>query len=188
MFSLYFHWPFAAKFECSVFVCHVSHPHPVAGFVFSAHTLLLLPGLCFQLLPTYYCRVCVFSSHPLIVAGFVFSALILLLLPGLCFQLSSSYCCRVCVFSSHPLIIAGFVFSAQLQQLANQPNGQTRMDTERRLQKQKQTVEAQLSQKAQELLQHRMVRAGETILIIIPGTVTPLYNAPRYNAISGITR
>jgi len=56
-----------------------------------------------------------------------------------------------------PYTTATFVFSAQLQQLANQPNGQTRMDTERRLQKQKQTVEAQLSQKAQELLQHRLV-------------------------------
>ncbi|KAK2180532.1 hypothetical protein NP493_439g02027 [Ridgeia piscesae] len=51
--------------------------------------------------------------------------------------------------------------NAQLQQLANQPNGQTRMDTERRLQKQKQTVEAQLSQKAQELLQHRLQLADK---------------------------
>jgi len=46
----------------------------------------------------------------------------------------------------------------QLQQVASQPNGQTRVDAERKLQKQKQDLDQQLSQKAQQLLQMRLVR------------------------------
>jgi len=46
----------------------------------------------------------------------------------------------------------------QLQQLASQPNGQNRVDAERKLQKQKQDLDQQLSQKAQQLLQMRLVR------------------------------
>jgi len=45
----------------------------------------------------------------------------------------------------------------QLQQVASQPNGQTRVDAERKLQRQKQDLDQQLSQKAQELLQMRLV-------------------------------
>jgi len=45
----------------------------------------------------------------------------------------------------------------QLQQLASQPNGQTRIDAEQKLQKQKQDLDRQLSQKAQHLLQMRLV-------------------------------
>jgi len=44
----------------------------------------------------------------------------------------------------------------QLTQLASQPNGQTRLENEQRLQKQKQALDAQLSQKAQQLLQMRL--------------------------------
>lgn len=46
--------------------------------------------------------------------------------------------------------------NSQLQQLASQPNGQTRIENEQRLQKQKQSLELQLSQKAQQLLQMRL--------------------------------
>jgi hypothetical protein len=46
----------------------------------------------------------------------------------------------------------------QLQQLASQPNGQTRIEAEQKLQKQKQDLDRQLSQKAQQLLQMRLVR------------------------------
>ena len=73
------------------------------------------------------------------------------------------------------------MLSAQLQQLANQPNGQTRMDTERRLQKQKQTVEAQLSQKAQELLQHRLVRGVATILYLLDQTAESVSHSVQDN-------
>ena len=46
---------------------------------------------------------------------------------------------------------------AQIQQLANQPNGQTRMDNERRLQEQKQRIEQDLAAKAQDLQFSRVV-------------------------------
>jgi signal transducer and activator of transcription 5B len=46
--------------------------------------------------------------------------------------------------------------SNQLQQLASQPNGQTRIDAETKLQKQKQDLDRELSQKAQQLLQMRL--------------------------------
>ena len=49
--------------------------------------------------------------------------------------------------------------TAQLQQLQNQPNGQSKLDNEQRLKLQKQTVEQQLSQKAQELLHLRVTLA-----------------------------
>lgn len=48
-------------------------------------------------------------------------------------------------------------FVDQLQQLASQPNAQTRIDAEQKLQKQKQDLDRQLSQKAQQLLQMRLV-------------------------------
>ncbi len=47
--------------------------------------------------------------------------------------------------------------SAQLQQLSNQANGQSRIDSERHLHEQKRSLEGQLSTKAQELLQLRLV-------------------------------
>ena len=57
--------------------------------------------------------------------------------------------------------LCNFLFSAspsdQLQQLTTQPNGQTRIENEQRLQKQKQAIDMQLSQKAQQLLQMRLV-------------------------------
>jgi signal transducer and activator of transcription 5B len=49
----------------------------------------------------------------------------------------------------------------QLQQLTTQPNGQTRIENEQRLQKQKQTLDMQLSQKAQQLLQMRLELADK---------------------------
>jgi len=49
----------------------------------------------------------------------------------------------------------------QLAQLAAQPNGQTRLDNEQRLQKQKQTLDAQLSQNAQQLLKLRLALAEQ---------------------------
>lgn len=52
-------------------------------------------------------------------------------------------------------------FSGQLQQLASQPNGQTRIENEQRLQRQKQSLELQLSQQAQQLLQMRLVGVAE---------------------------
>ena len=48
-------------------------------------------------------------------------------------------------------------FPDQLQQLANQPNGQVRAENEQRLRKNKQLVEKQLTEKAQQLLQLRLV-------------------------------
>ena len=50
----------------------------------------------------------------------------------------------------------------QLHQLISQPNGQTRIENEKKLQTQKQTIELQLSQKAQQLLQLRMVCRQKT--------------------------
>jgi len=55
----------------------------------------------------------------------------------------------------------------QLQQLSSQPNGQTRIDAERKLQKQKQDLDQQLSQKAQQLLQMRLVRCMTIVLFIV---------------------
>jgi len=55
----------------------------------------------------------------------------------------------------------------QLQQLSSQPNGQTRIDAERKLQKQKQDLDQQLSQKAQQLLQLRLVRCVTVLYVIV---------------------
>ncbi|ESO05053.1 hypothetical protein HELRODRAFT_156927 [Helobdella robusta] len=49
----------------------------------------------------------------------------------------------------------------QIQQLASLPNGQTRHDSEQRLQKQKQSIDQTLSQNAQQLLQMRMQLADK---------------------------
>ena len=50
-----------------------------------------------------------------------------------------------------------FVYTDQLQQLASQPNCQTRIDADTKLQKQKQDLDRELSAKAQQLLQMRLV-------------------------------
>jgi len=55
----------------------------------------------------------------------------------------------------------------QLQQLSSQPNGQTRIDAERKLQKQKSDLDGQLSQKAQQLLQMRLVRCMIVLLAVV---------------------
>jgi len=59
----------------------------------------------------------------------------------------------------------GLCCADQLQQLASQPNGQTRVDAERKLQKQKQDLDQQLSQKAQQLLQMRLVRCFTIVVL-----------------------
>ena len=61
----------------------------------------------------------------------------------------------------------GLCCTDQLQQLSSQPNGQNRADAERKLQKQKQDLDQQLSQKAQQLLQMRLVRRT-TVVILLP--------------------
>ena len=48
--------------------------------------------------------------------------------------------------------------AAQLQHLANQPNGQTRMENEQRLQRQKHTLQMELTSRGQELMTLRTVR------------------------------
>ena len=55
------------------------------------------------------------------------------------------------------VVDASYFSIAHLQTMSNQANGETRHDNLRRLQDQKRTVEMQLSQKAQELLQLRLV-------------------------------
>ena len=49
------------------------------------------------------------------------------------------------------------LITAQLQHLANQPNGQTRMENEQRLQRQKHTQQMELTQRGQELMTLRAV-------------------------------
>jgi len=66
----------------------------------------------------------------------------------------------------------------QLQQLSSQPNGQTRIDAERKLQKQKQDLDQQLSQKAQQLLQLRLVRCVTVLYVVV------LFHLLYYNAAS----
>jgi len=65
---------------------------------------------------------------------------------------------EACVRWSLVDMVCGVLHVDQLQQLSSQPNGQTRIDAERKLQKQKQDLDQQLSQKAQQLLQMRLVR------------------------------
>jgi hypothetical protein len=49
------------------------------------------------------------------------------------------------------------VITAQIAQIANQPNGQTKVEYEEKLKKQKSMVELQLTHKAQEILEARLV-------------------------------
>ena len=62
------------------------------------------------------------------------------------------------------------MLSAQIQQLATQPNTPAKAQQQQALQKQKQVVDKELSEKAKELLNARLVSEGILFLCFFPGT------------------